>query len=95
MNKSLSQESIDSLFREFYLMKEKIISICGKYGITRYQFYKLKKQYPKKSFYDYTLKDWVDACLKQDPSAKAVDICKYLSYVNKTDYSLEEIERLL
>ncbi len=93
--KNLSSQKIDQLFKEFYLNKELIKTLCAKYGISRYQFYKLKNNHPKKSFYDYTLEEWVRSCLEQDPTGNAEDIRRYLSYVNKTEYALEEIELIL
>jgi hypothetical protein len=85
----------DQLFNDFYLKKEPIKSLCAKYKISRYQFYKLKKTYHKKSFYDYSLEEWVKACLEIDPNSSAEEIRKYLSYVNKTEYTLEEIKQYL
>ena len=93
--KNLSSLEIYHLFKDFYLKKETISSLCTKYQITRYQFYKLKKSYPKKSFYDYDLQDWVKACKEIDPRGSSVDIRNYLSYVNKTEYTLEEIENII
>ncbi len=93
--KNLSPQKIDRLFKDFYLNKETIQTLCAKYGISRYQFYKFKKLHPKKSFYDYTLKEWVRSCLEQDPKGSAEDIRNYLSYVNKTEYTLKEIESVL
>jgi hypothetical protein len=85
----------DQLFNDFYLKKEPIKNLCAKYKISRYQFYKFKKTYLKKSFYDYSLEEWVKACLEIDPDSSAEEIRKYLSYVNKTEYTLEEIKQYL
>ncbi|HMV41737.1 MAG TPA: hypothetical protein PK079_07065 [Leptospiraceae bacterium] len=95
MSKEISQEEIESLFKEFYLLRRKISGLCGKYNISRYQFYKLKKNYSKKSYYDYSLEEWVHACLKTNPNASPEEIRKYLSYVNKTEYTIQEIEIFL
>jgi hypothetical protein len=93
--KNLSSQKINRLFKDFYLNKETILTLCAKYGISRYQFYKLKKNHPQKSYYDYTLEEWVRSCIEQDPTGSSEDIRKYLSYVNKTDYTLEEIQKIL
>lgn len=91
----IPEQDLHNLFKDFYLKKELIKTLCAKYKISRYLFYKLKNTYHKKSFYDYSLEEWVKACLEIDPNSSAEEIRKYLSYVNKTEYTLEEIEQYL
>lgn len=93
--REISEQEINRLFKEFYLNKELISDLCAKYNINRYTFYKLKSNHSKKSFYDYSLEEWIQSCLEQYPDSSAEDIRKYLSYVNKTEYALEEIESIL
>ncbi|HRG73745.1 MAG TPA: hypothetical protein PLX69_04235 [Leptospiraceae bacterium] len=93
--REISEQEINRLFIEFYLNKELINDLCAKYNINRYTFYKLKSNHSKKSFYDYSLEEWIQSCLEQYPDSSAEDIRKYLSYVNKTEYALEEIESIL